>query len=341
MQTNPLSAERVFTRISNLQHGSASRPQLVANGVAPHTIDRRLACGLWIPVAPAVFRSAARPSDWKMVTAAAALEGHAEAVIAGWSSLGLQGLHVDPELVALPQLLVPHTRTHESPVASVRQVCGWPADDIVELPMESVEGLVSVAPFTATSIARSLVDLGCWALDRAALDLVRKTVDSSVRSGAVSVAALIEAAERAVGFRRSGARRFLNWLLTREVPAHSPSELEVLGRRKFTRWGVDHLVEYEAPHPGYPGTLKRADALCRPTRALFEFDSRKHHGSAEAFEADRERDARTVEAGWSPVRLTWKDFTVDSAITARRVRRLCGLDGGTGSQMVVSGVRAA
>jgi hypothetical protein len=153
-------------------------------------------------------------------------------------------------------------------------------------------------------------------------------IDAAIRSRAVTVDSLIEACERAVGLRRRGSRKFLNWLTTREAPAPERSELESLGRRKFTRWGVAHLIEYEVPHPGYPGTNRRADAACRSTTTLFEFDSHKHHRSAEAFEEDRERDARTVEAGWSPIRLTWKDFTLDSTVTARRVRRLCGLDGG-------------
>ena len=82
------------------------------------------------------------------------------------------------------------------------------------------------------------------------------------------------------------------------------------------------------PHPAYPGTNRRADAICAPTRRIFEFDSRVWHLRDAQFSADRARDARSAELGWTTVRLTWADFTLHDATTRTRVRRMCGLDGG-------------
>jgi hypothetical protein len=327
MQTNPLSAERVFTRISNLQHGSASRSQLLLNGVSDDTIDRRIASGLWINVAPAIFRSAARPPDWRMLAAAALLEAHRDAVFAGRTALAMLG-HVESVDANLPaRLLVLHTLTHEGPLADVRQVNGWPETEIVTLPLSIPEDLVGVEPFRCTNVARSLVDLGCWS-NSENFEQFGRLAGELVQRGATTYPDLLSSALLAKELRRRNVRPVLRWIESRFSRVENVSALEDLARRKFRRWGVEHLVRYEVPHPAFPATKKRADCVCDSTVQIFEFDSRLHHIRESAFHADRERDLRSLEVGWKTARLTWADFNSNEAQTRMRVRKLCGLDGG-------------
>jgi hypothetical protein len=327
MQTNSLSAERVFTRISNLQHGSASRSQLVLNHISDDTIDRRLAAGLWVPVAPAIFRSAARPPDWRMLASAALLEAHREAVFAGRTALGVLGYSDAVEQHLPARLLVLHKLTHEGPLADVRQVIGWPESEIVTLPLRVPEDLIAVEPFRCTSAARSLVDIGCWSTSET-FEAFERLAGDAVKRGLTTYSELMSSALLAKELRRRNVWPVLRWLESRSQRAAGVSELEDVARRKFRRWGVTRLVRFEAPHPAFPHENKRADAVCDATGYIFEFDSRLHHIREKAFHTDRERDLRALEAGWKTARLTWAHFTSNEAQTRMRVRKFCGLDGG-------------
>jgi hypothetical protein len=327
MQTNYLSAERVFTRISNLQHGSASRTQLLLNGVSDDTIDRRLASGLWINIAPAIYRSAARPTDWRMLASAALLEAHCGAVFAGRTALGFLGYERAVEAHLPARLLVLHHLTHEGPLADVRQVIGWPESEIVSLPLLVPDGTDGVEAFRCTNAARSLVDIGCWSRDRDFEEFVA-LADDAVMRGVTTYSKVMESALLAKELRRRHINPVLRWIETRLYRAANISALEELAQRKFRRWGVAHLMKYEVPHPAFPGDKKRADGVCESTAYIFEFDSREHHLREMAFHTDRERDLRSLEAGWKTARLTWAHFTTNEAQTRMRVRKFCGLDGG-------------
>jgi hypothetical protein len=327
MQTHPLSAERVFTLISNLQHGSASRPQLEANGVSPDTIDRRLKNGLWIHVAPAVFRSASRPPDWKMRASAALLEGHSDAVIGGRTALGLFGLEAAVIRTDPPRLLVEHRKTHESAIASVRQVNGWPETELYEFPISIPPNVCEVLAIRCTTVARSLIDIGCWSTPRNFHEFT-KLADEAVRRKLVTYESIAESAEIAKELRRRNVVAVQRWVAGCLTMGVDGTALERLGQRMFHRWGVSNLVQFEVPHPAYPQSDKRADAICNSTQVIFEYDSRKWHLSEQGFQNDRERDGMSAENGWTTLRITWNDLTNDRAKTRARVRRLCGLDGG-------------
>jgi hypothetical protein len=330
MQTHPLSAERVFTLISNLQHGSASRTQLQSNGISPDTVDRRLQSGLWVAVAPAIFRSAARPPDWKMYASAAWLEAHRDAVLGGRTSLGMLGFTGAVIPNELPVLLVEHCKTHDSAIASVRQVNGWPHDEIISLPLGHTGHLEGIEPIRCTSVARSLVDIGCWLSSRDFQVFVR-LAEQAIRQGFVTCEGISESAEQAKELRRRNVDAVRRWADSTEFESsrvQDASEMELLARRLFLRWGVASRVRFEVPHPAYPGSAKRADAVCDFTGKIFEFDSRTWHWSEAGFQNDRLRDSDAAVEGWTTVRLTWFDLTKNKAVTRTKVRRLCGLDGG-------------
>ncbi len=59
------------------------------------------------------------------------------------------------------------------------------------------------------------------------------------------------------------------------------------------------------------GLRLRPDFLWRDARLIIETDSRKFHGTAAAFELDRQREQRFFAAGWQVLRCTWRQVEYD------------------------------
>ena len=327
MERTNYHADRIFNDLAGAQNGAVARSQLIAAGVAPHTVDRRLAAGVWRTIAPAVVTAASVEPTWRTRATAALLEAHQDAVLAGRTALAMHGLDgaLHPDLP--PTLLVPHTKTHESAIAEIRQVKHWPSDEIETLP--AARAVPGASPVRATCPARSLVDLSIWT-PPSHWDEFERILDAAHRRRIASYDDVLRSVDQARLLRRRGLRRLAALLATRagRQMIHSASELEALARRRFERYGVGSMVEFEVAHPAFPATSRRTDAVCRLTKVIFEFDSRAFHLRDAQFVVDRARDARSAELGWTTVRLTWTDFTIHDATTRVRVRRMCGLDGG-------------
>jgi hypothetical protein len=68
-------------------------------------------------------------------------------------------------------------------------------------------------------------------------------------------------------------------------------------------------------------TLIEADAVWPDARLIVELDGYAFHGTATAFERDRERDRLAVAAGWRVIRITWQQLANDPAGVIRDLRR--------------------
>lgn len=64
----------------------------------------------------------------------------------------------------------------------------------------------------------------------------------------------------------------------------------------------------------------RVDLAYVPEQVIVEGDSRKWHGSPEAFQLDRRRDNLAQLAGWIILRFTWEDITRRSTYVVGTVR---------------------
>jgi hypothetical protein len=340
MTRNTFEPDHILLTLADLQRGCAARDQLRDLGIGDHTIDRRLATGLWVNVAPSIYRHRARPVTWDLRAAAAFLEAHAAAVLGGRTAIGLLGCDWAVAPGHVPTLLVPHTRTHTSRIAIVRQVIEFPSDEVVSInpfstsPTTTVGGnqqqqITSTAiEIRVTSLVRSMVDLGCWSYPNQFTEFTAFAMDM-MRRGHVRQDELLKSARAAHQARRRHARFVAGWLESREFRAPELKGLELDAHRWFDEWGLSPFLEYEVPHPAFPGTNKRADALCRSVRLIIELDSRQHHLSEAGFESDRLRDLQSLGAGYRTIRLTAQSFSPEQRDrTKSLLRRLCGLDGG-------------
>jgi very-short-patch-repair endonuclease len=74
------------------------------------------------------------------------------------------------------------------------------------------------------------------------------------------------------------------------------------------------LTERALPRPEHNAPLRigrrwiEVDCLWRAQRVALELDGRAVHGTRAAFESDRLRDRELVVAGWTPVRVTWRQL---------------------------------
>jgi very-short-patch-repair endonuclease len=64
------------------------------------------------------------------------------------------------------------------------------------------------------------------------------------------------------------------------------------------------------------------DAVWRDARLVVELDGRDVHGTAAAFETDRERDRALQVAGWRPVRITYRQLRDTPREVVADLRRL-------------------
>jgi very-short-patch-repair endonuclease len=71
-----------------------------------------------------------------------------------------------------------------------------------------------------------------------------------------------------------------------------------------------------------PGRWTEADCVWRASRVVVELDSRRFHGTRQAFERDRAKDRAFVVAGWTVLRVTWRQLREDADRLAADLRAL-------------------
>lgn len=116
---------------------------------------------------------------------------------------------------------------------------------------------------------------------------------------------------------RSGSRAIRAVLHKRRAGATvTRSELEerfltLIDRGGLPRPEINVLIE------GF-----EVDAVWRDARVVVELDGRATHGTAEAFERDRERDRALQVAGWRPIRVTARQMATARHALVADVRQL-------------------
>jgi Transcriptional regulator, AbiEi antitoxin/Protein of unknown function (DUF559) len=94
------------------------------------------------------------------------------------------------------------------------------------------------------------------------------------------------------------------------------AELEDAFAELSGRFGLPR-AEINARVAGY-----EVDVLFPAQRVIVELDGYEFHGTRDAFEDDRERDATTLAAGFETVRITWERMTHEPAREAARLNRI-------------------
>jgi hypothetical protein len=153
-----------------------------------------------------------------------------------------------------------------------------------------------------TSVARTLVDLGDVAYRRT----VERAVNQAEVLGVFTLRAVEDVLTRAG--RRSGASVLRALLGEYTGPTLTSEEFEerFLGLCRGASLpdpAVNAWITLD------DGAAYKADFLWREERLVAETDGYRFHSSRRAFEQDRLRDQRLTVAGFTVVRLTWRQLT--------------------------------
>lgn len=296
------SADRVIGELASRQYGVVSRRQLIDSGISTGQIDGRLGRGQLHQLHRSIYvvghRTVGRRGRWL----AAVLAGGRDAVLSHRSAGEAWGV----------------TRGATAPIEVTRRT-GWraPAGIRAHRGKISSDEVTEVDGIPVTTVPRTVLDLA-RVLDRKQLDRVLNEVEVLGLTDALSLPDLLDRYPR-----RPGSA------LLRAVLADLGA-----GRgatvNDFEALFADLIAVHDLPIPRFNADLSvrgrfiRPDALWDRQRVIVELDGRAAHGTALAFETDRERDRLLLADGWRVVRVTWRQLREDPARITADLRAVLG-----------------
>lgn len=296
---------RVDRRFS-VQHGAASRGQLLSDGLTARVWDRRTGRGYWLLVDEEVVRLPGAPETWEQAAVIACLTVPGS-LTSRRPAGALWRLHG-----AKRGLIEVTTRRWER-----RRRVRFRVHETLDL-SESDRAMVSGIP--VTSPARTLIDLAAVLPDERLID----AFDSAERQGLVTRKEVeirfLELAKKG----RPGIAR-MRRILTHRTGQVPDSKFERRTERLLVEAGEPQpVLQFEVALPD--GSVAEFDLAYPWARVAIECDSQEWHG-ATRFQHDRTRQNAVVLLGWTVLRFTWRDLverpgcvvaTVHAALAAAR-----------------------
>lgn len=302
----PRERERSLATLASLQRGIATRSQLLALGFSGSAIDRRVRRGALHPVLPGVYAVGHEVLAPLAAETAALLYVGDDGVLSHATAAAVWGLGPAPALVAVTRMGATACRhaglvVHRAEAIEIRDVTIH-------------QGLPVTTP------ARTLVDL---AAEVGTAELERALAEIRVQ-GLATDAELQALLHRYP--RRSGTGRLRALLRSERSPAMTRSEAERALRRL--------IRAAELPEPLFNVRLlgMQIDALWPAQRLVVEVDGYRFHGHRAAFERDRRRDQRLAAAGYTVIRITWRQLRDEPvAVAVRLAQALASADAANGA----------
>lgn len=277
--------------IASRRHGVLTRSDALVHGVTDQQLRRASERGELERVHPGVFRIAGAPRTWHQSLLLGVLAGGPSALASHRSAAVLWDL--DGSWLGRPEIVTP--RHLRSRYARVR--CHESKDLRLAGPVER-DGI------PCTGLERTIVDLGAVL----PLERVQQAIDDAIRRRLCSWDDLLHALVMHSRRGRNGVGK-LRAILEESYGKTVPDS-------RFNRLVYRLLVESGLPEPtiehrvfGPSGEeLARVDLAFPDLKIAIELDSRRHHLSSQAFEADRPRQNQLEVQGWIVLRYTWRTY---------------------------------
>lgn len=284
----------VIRDLARRQHGVVARSQLLEAGVPVHAIDNRLKAGRLDGLFRGVYGvGPVRAPLGREMAAVLACGEHS--VLSHDSAGALWSLRTPESHEGGIEVSLQRGDRNPGPGVRVHRVAPLEVDEVTVL-----EGIPITTP------ARTLLDLaprlGGRELERALARLERRSP-----GGRSEVEMLL------ARYPRRPGTRVLRSLTADGGPALTRSEAEsrfLALVRKARLAGP----EANARVRGY-----EVDFFWRVARLVVEIDGFAFHGSSDAFERDRQRDALLVAAGFRVVRVTWRQLVREPEVVLARL----------------------
>jgi very-short-patch-repair endonuclease len=280
--------DRAIEALARRQHGAFSRTQARDLGASTSAIDRRLASGAWIRLAPSVYALPSNPPTLERQCMAAVL-CEPTAWVSGMTAAVLHGF--PGARTGRIEITVPGDASHRSGLAVVRRSNQFDATHVNRIPIGTV--------------AQTVCDLAV----RIDPPVLEDVLDTILSTKVVTVDELIRRFERlspGAQRRRTSLRAMLAlrsaacW-----VPPASTLEAALYGVLDDPR-----LPPYsrQAAIPWRVAASARADAFIPSWRLFVEADGRAWHTRVADFARDRQRDREALAHGCSTARFTYDEI---------------------------------
>lgn len=295
-----MSATKEVIEFARRNGGIFSTQEAVALGLSKATLGRRVSDGIFVRLAPGVLAlpgTATRP-DIEMRAALKTLG----AVVSHQTAARIHGLQ--PIEDSPPNVTVSHRGTHTFPGVIVHQ-----STDLLD------EHVMEMSGMRVTTPPRTVVDLSKVYSARR----LERIVENALIAGKVDLDDLVELTTALSRRGKVGIKRIRRVIENLTGNALSESELERLLIELIVNAGLPEPVkQFQAPW------LKRLNGrvdLAYPRyKILIEGDSRRWHGTFDAFESDRTRDNAAQIAGWIILRITWRMIQTEPSTVIQTVK---------------------
>jgi very-short-patch-repair endonuclease len=288
---------RVVAELAERQHGVVATRQLLALGLGPDAIQRRITDRRYVPVFRGVLAV-----------------GHARLRIEGRWMAGVLAAGPDARLSHANALMlrgvlrVNGTQIH----VTVPRLTGGAhrrAGLVVHRCKLDPRDLDVVDGIPTTTVARAMLDYA----ERARGDMLDRALDEAYKRDLFDLEAILEVLERARG--RRGVR-----------PLRRALEIYVPEKRRLNSWLEKHMLrlirEAGLPLPQVNVHVNghEVDLEWPEHGLLVELDSSEHHNTPWAVENDKARDSDHVARGQSVMRFTHRRVTREPDVVIARLR---------------------
>ena len=284
---HPLEAR--IARLADEQHGVVSLAQLTGLGLSAGAVRARAAAGRLHRVYRGVYAVGRARLEVRGRRMAAVLACGPGAVLSHRTAADALGLL--PRASARIEISVPSRVPRRHPGLLVHRAAALQPDDCT-----TVDGI------PCTTVARTLLDLAAVV---GAAELAR-AIEAAEKRRIFDGRDIAAALERAPG--QPGAGR-LHTALASYTGEPPPT------REEFERRAHELFVRAGLPRPrvnaliDVAGEQFEVDFHWPDRRLIVEADSWEHHKTRAAFERDRRRDQLLTAAGWTVIRVTWRQLT--------------------------------
>jgi hypothetical protein len=293
----------VATQLAVQQHCAFARWQLLADGVSPAAIKRRVASGAWVVESPGVYSLAGSRDTFERRLWVAWLAAGPASTVSHEAAAQLRGV---PNVVrGLAVLTNKHGGHHRLPGIIVHQY-----DDVLPNHVSEVDGL------PVTTVERTIVDLGSVVREARLLRIVEDSKHLRLTTYVAVGECLASVARRG----KPGVRKLARVLDT--LIGGNPKSMSVLERDLFAVIDAAGLARPIAqfPFPGRQFTDNCVDSAYVDAKLVIEVDGRAWHTRIGDIKRDHDRDADAARNGWQTLRLLHEHVATDPAGSGEVIR---------------------
>ena len=285
------------------QHSAFSWAQAIAAGFTAKQIRRRSAWGTWVERAFHVYVLAGAPDSWEQRTWVALLEVGSGAVASHASAGAL--FDVPGFDKGTVEVSVKRGWHHRATAATLHETSWLPPHHVT-----------AIAGVPCTTLARFLFDVaGTEHPNR-----VARAFDNSLNRLGLSIASVAEVVATTARRGRPGSA-LMRVLLEKRGPGYVPPESELEALLLAVIEAYDLPLPVKQLWAGGARPVGRVDFAYPEAKLLIECDSRRHHTAMLDWEADIERRAELVAAGWRVLQITWHQLVHEPEKVVARIRQ--------------------